>query len=99
MRLLLLALAAALFAACGLPDDMKLSELTTDEIKELCQEVENERVSCSEDIVVTRSTELCEDRKFKADCDGTVGNWRACNESNPCDFQNVDCGKAASCQE
>jgi hypothetical protein len=99
MRFFLLIVALAMFAACGIPDDKKLGELTDDEIKELCEEVEDETKDCGEGVEVTRSSEQCAENKFKEDCAGTVANWRACNEADACDLSNSDCGKAASCLE
>ena len=99
MKKLIILFALFALAACGIADDKKLGELSSDEIKELCQEVTEETKDCGEGVTVERSIETCEESTFKSGCAGDVSNWRACNDADICDLSNNDCGKAGSCME
>jgi hypothetical protein len=82
MRKLLLLAFVATLAACGVPDDKAISELTDDERAELCTGETSDEKTCNEGEATEYTVEASDEddcaEGLKAIENGTVGDWRAC---------------------
>lgn len=84
MRLLLLSLIAVPFiTACGGPSDStKLSDLSADEAKDLCEELSYSRtVTCSGQTITINSDDCSMATAPSASCTATVGDARDCTDA------------------
>ena len=71
-------------AACGVPDDALLTELTSDEFRRLCDEYPERQVACDGDNVTFSYGGECDTADVSdvpATCRATAADWRACFDS------------------
>lgn len=95
-----LALALTAAACSGIDDDTPLKDLDSSQVEELCSEVTPTSKDCGNGVTVSTDPSKCRASTGSVpdSCTATVGDFRTCNEADPCEsLNNSACAKLIQC--